>query len=71
MRRSLKHIAVITVIAMMASLIPAMAFGASAPAKASISSVKQVTSTSAKVTWKSVTGAKGYSLYRATSKSGT
>ncbi|HKM28385.1 MAG TPA: fibronectin type III domain-containing protein [Anaerovoracaceae bacterium] len=63
-KRIKKHIAIITAIAMMMTLTPTVAFAVSRPGRVTISSLAQVSSTSARVKWKAVSGAKGYEVWR-------
>lgn len=59
-----KHIAVITAITMALTLMPMVTFAVSRPGRVTISSLTQVSSTSARVKWKAVNGAKGYEVWR-------
>lgn len=56
---------------MVMTMVPMISYGASKPGKATIKAVTQMTGSTARVTWKSVSGAKGYSVYKATSRTGT
>ena len=66
-----RSIAVIAAIALVLSLLPSMAFGASKTVKAVTGlEVYQMSNSSAELNWDYVNGAEGYKVYRATAKTG-
>ena len=66
-----RSIAVIAALALVISMIPAMAFGASKTVKAVTGlEVYQMSNTSAELDWNYVNGSEGYKVYKATSKTG-
>ncbi|MEF9922088.1 MAG: fibronectin type III domain-containing protein [Anaerovoracaceae bacterium] len=71
MNKGFKRIAMITAVAMIVSLVPAMSFAATTKvAKEKITKIEQVTDTSVKIAWSKNTKASGYEVARATTKAG-